>query len=262
MKLNVLLAKADHSASSYNSMLRDYAAFFQKNQGSFRGEKKTYQARDGFSDEPSMRGNTPVITTIDEKWDWFIDNAKPYLQNVFDIDATNSVGAAKVELVYEGVSFGKLSAIELMRLKNILTSSDLEKVFVSIPTRSEGEVWEKATDASYVNRAIVQTEMLKGVKRTTQKREEILPDPNIAFLKDTSRYTPMKTVVDTVLEIGDYTQQKFSGEWTQVQRAELLKRRSGLLGAVIAALKEVNDLESVKSEFDSDRMLEFLIKGK
>ena len=54
MKLNVLLAKADHSASSYNSMLRDYAAFFQKNQGSFRGEKKTYQARDGFSDEPSM----------------------------------------------------------------------------------------------------------------------------------------------------------------------------------------------------------------
>ena len=104
--------------------------------------------------------------------------------------------------------------------------------------------------------------MLKGVKRTTQKREEILLDPNLAFLKDTSRYAPMKTVVDTVLEIGDYTQQKFSGEWTQVQRAELLKRRSGLLGAVIAALKEVNDLESVKSEFDSDRMLEFLIKGK
>nr|DAU23653.1 MAG TPA: hypothetical protein [Caudoviricetes sp.] len=45
--------------------------------------------------------------------------------------------------------------------------------------------------------------MLKGVKRTTQKREEILPDPNLAFLKDTSRYAPMKTVVDTVLEIGD-----------------------------------------------------------
>lgn len=262
MKLNVLLAKANHLTSTFNGMVRDYANFFQKNQGAFRGERKTYQAREGFSDEPSMRGYNRVVTTVDEKWDWFLQQAKPYLESVFDIDATNSLGAARVELVVDGISFGKLSSIELMRLKNILTSSDLEKVFNNIPTRSEEELWEASTQDEHKGREVFQTKLNSGVKRTTLKDFKILEDPNVTKLTDKSKYNPVTVSIDNVVEIGDYTQQRFSGEWNHVQRALLLKRRSDLLGAVIEALKEVNDLESVKSEFKSDKMLEYLIKGK
>lgn len=42
LKLNVLLAKTDHLADVFKKGLADYVTFFKKNQGSFKGEKKTY----------------------------------------------------------------------------------------------------------------------------------------------------------------------------------------------------------------------------
>lgn len=61
---------------------------------------------------------------------------------------------------------------------------------------------------------------------------------------------------------GDYTIQKFTGAWTQRQKAEVLRRRSQLLAAVTEALKEVNDVETEKPNLNVDALIGFLHKGE
>lgn len=260
MKLNALLAQVEHGRSSYSGLLRDYAGFLSNKQGAFRGEKNTYEAREGFADDSSKRNTTIVQTTVREKFEWFMENATPFINNLFSVEATNSLGAKRVPLVVDGVDFGNLSALELMRLKDILTNSDLDKMFNSIPVRSDGEVWRPCTSNDYEGREIFETEMQKGVTKTTTKYQEILVDPNLSKI-DPSRYTPVVTTREKQEEIGDYTRQRFSGEWTQRQKAELLKRKSNLLAAVIVALKEVNDTEQVESELKGESLLDYIVFG-
>ena len=64
------------------------------------------------------------------------------------------------------------------------------------------------------------------------------------------------------VEIGDYTHQRFTGEWSQKQRADLLARRSKLLKAVIAALKEVNDQEAIEPNLDTNALIDYIHYGK
>ena len=104
--------------------------------------------------------------------------------------------------------------------------------------------------------------MLTGVTRTTETEEVILKDPNIDPEHLPSNYRAQVTVKKKTIETGDYTTQKFSGEWTQTQKAELLARKSRLLNAVIVALKEVNEQECAKTNLDSDTLLSYIFKGK
>lgn len=260
-KMNTVLAVADQKATRYNKMLSDYFSFFKSNQGAFKGIKNTFTPREGFADQPERRSNTKVVTTVDEKFDWFIGEAKSYMDDAFSIDATNSIGAKKVDLIINGVSYGKLSAIELMRLKNFITNTTLDNLCNIIPVRSETENWTKSGSDEYSSREIYETEVLKGTTKTTIKSARILPDPNIDKLKDSSRYTPQVIQDEKQEETGDYTNQKFSGEWSHVKRAELLKRKSDILDAIVKALKEVNDIESVESELDSEKLLKYLFRG-
>ena len=69
------------------------------------------------------------------------------------------------------------------------------------------------------------------------------------------------SVKSRTVETGDYTQQTFTGEWTQRQRAELLRRRSQLLAAVIEALKVVNDVAVEKPNLNVDELVNYLYKG-
>lgn len=64
------------------------------------------------------------------------------------------------------------------------------------------------------------------------------------------------------MEVGDYTSQTFSGEWNLRQRSELLRRRAALFKAVIEALKVVNDVETVESEFKAESLLNYIHYGK
>lgn len=261
MKMNTLLAKVDHSSASFSRLLGDYAKFFKNNQGMFRGEKKTFVPRDGYFEDSSKMGTTTVTTTVDEKFDWFNKQFANYLNDVFAVEATNSNGAKKVELIVEGKPLGCLTALDLMRLKSLLTNKDLEAVFSNIPVRSDAEVWTPTKDADYAGRAVFETALVSGVTRTTEKEEVILKDPNIDPSHLPSNYNAKTTVRSRTVETGDYTMQKFTGEWTQRQRAELLRRRSVLLEAVITALKEVNDQPSVESNLDVDGFIDYLYKG-
>lgn len=262
VKMNTLLAKVDHSAAVYNKEVNEYADYFKKSQGAFRGEKKTYTPREGYSDDPTKQGTTVVQTTVKEQFDWFGNVAKNYLNELFQVEATNSLGAKKVELVVDGVSFGELTALDLMRLKSVLTSKELVSMYERIPVYSDSEVWTPSTNAEYKGREVLETEMVKGVTRTTETEDVILKDPNINPSNIPENYRAAVVQKRKTVEIGDYTHQKFTGEWSQRQKAELLNRRSQLLKAVIAALKEVNDQEAQAANLDVNALVDYLHFGK
>ena len=77
-------------------------------------------------------------------------------------------------------------------------------MYANIPVRSDSEVWLEGTDAEYQGR---ETEMLKGITRTTESEEVILKDPNL----DPANYNAKVTVKKKTVETGDYTLQKFTG---------------------------------------------------
>lgn len=227
-----------------------------------RVSRRPKKPRDGYAEDARYMGTTKVATTVEEKLEWFENNATPYLKDVFSIEATNSAGAPRVELIVDGVSFGKLTALDLMRLKTILTGKQLEDMYTNIPVRSDSEVWLEGTDEEYKGRDIHETEMLKGITRTTESEEVILKDPNLDPAKLPANYNAKVTVKKKTVETGDYTLQKFTGAWTQRQRAELLQRRSKILAAVIEALKVVNDNEAQSPNLNVEKLVTFLHHGK
>lgn len=260
-KMNTLLAIVDHSTASIGRLFGDYAKFLKEKQGMFRGYKKTYVPRDGYFEDSSKMGTQVVATTVDEKFDWFNAQFKKWLADVFAVEATNAAGAATVEFVVNGISFGNLTALDLMRLKNILTNKDFEAVLTNIPVRSDSEVWNPTKDSEYAGRAVFETPLVQGVTRTTESEEVILKDPNLDPAHLPANYQAKTTVRKKTVETGDYTQQSFTGEWTQRQRAELLRRRSDILAACIEALKKVNEVDVKDSNLDVEAFVNYLYKG-
>lgn len=258
IKMNTLLAKVEHSGAVYNKELNEYADLFKKNQGMFRGEKHTYVARDGYMDKPENRKVTNVQSTVDEQLEWFDSIANNYLNELFKVEATNSCGAKKVELVVDGVSFGELTALDLMRLKSILTSKELTTMYERIPVYSDSEIWTPTSNSEYTGRAVLENEISRGAERTTETVDVILKDPNIDPANLPSNYRAAVSSQRKTVEIGDYTHQKFTGEWSQKKKADLLARKSKLLKAVIAALKDVNDVEAVNPNLDVKAMLNYI----
>ena len=132
-------------------------------------------------------------------------------------------------------------------------------MYNTIPVRSDSQIWQEADE--YKGRRVYCNPMLSGVTRTTESEEMILRDPNLDPAHLPANYNAKTTIKKKTIEIGDYTVQNFSGEWTQTEKAKLLDRKSRLLGAVIAALKEVNDVDATPSNLDVDAVLNFIHKG-
>lgn len=260
MKLNVLLAMTDALRVKYKDMVSNYSKFFSKNGGAFLGERNTYLPREGTVDDISKRSYTAVITTVDEKLDYFISEAKEFIDALFSQEKTNSSGEAVAELVVDGNSWGIFTSLELLRLKSLLEASDLgnlETMLSEVPVRSDAQIWTKTSQDEYRGRKVFEGPISQGVSKTTVKEEYILEDPNLKSGK-TDTYTPQKSVRNISMELGDYTSQKFSGEWSQRQKTGALKRRNDLLVAVIKALKESNECESLKSDLTAEKIFGFI----
>lgn len=260
-KLNVLLAKTDHLASVFKKGLEDYVKFFKTSQGAFKGEKKTYSPKPGTMDIPGERVNKLVVTTVDEKLAYLQEGAKEYIDALFSQEKTNASGLAKAKLVVDGLGFGEFTSMELLRLKSLLESGTFKELYENIPVRNDDERWSKTSNESYSKRNIFESDIREGISKSVIKESYILPDPNIG--KDNgAKYTPQIGSKDTIIELGEYTYQKFSGESSHVERAAILSRRSKLLTAVIEALKVANDAEAIPSEMTSDKLFNYLHTGK
>jgi hypothetical protein len=259
-KLNVLLAKTDSLAPQFKGMVNDFSKFFSKSQGAFLGEKRTYEPKEGTIDEPTKRGNILVQTTVDEKLEWFKANAKDYIDALFAQEATNASGNAKAELIVDGENWGTYTSLELLRLKSIVEANNLHGMLEAIPVRSDSEEWSESKNEMYADKNIFETPLITGVIKTTEKENYILKDPNVDH--NSPNYTPTVGVKTTTVELGDYTQQRFSGQWTQRKRAEALKRRATLLTAIIETLKKCNEADVVNSELTSDKIFGYLFGNK
>jgi len=258
LKMNTLLAKVDQEQKTA-SVQQQHIVSKLRDTKSFLGEKKTYSARDGYPEDPSKMGTKQVASTVTEVLSKYIEGLSPFLKDLFSVEATNSKGAKTVELIVDGKSFGNLTALELMRLKGVLQG---EAVNNFIPVRSDSEVWTPTTDGDYSGREVFETPMLKGVTRTTESEEYVLKDPNLDPQHIPSGYVPKTTTKKRTVEIGDYTSQKFSGEWSQKQAADVQYRKTTLLTAVISALKDVNDQEVEPARLKVDDLLQYMYFGK
>ena len=261
MKLNVLLALTDTLRVKFKNMLADHTKFYAKAQGSFLGTRATYVPKEGAIDEPSKRKLVKVVSTVDEKIDYFIKESKEFVDALFSQEKTNGMGLAKAELIVNGTSWGEFTSLELLRLKSLLEASDLgklEEMIATIPVRSDAQIWDKTDTEEYTGRNIWETPMVSGISRTTVKEEYILEDPN---LKAGVVYTPKVAIRTLSQDIGDYTTQDFSGEWSHRERAGALKRRHDLIVAVTVALKDANDCEAVTSELTANRIFGYILKG-
>jgi hypothetical protein len=262
LKLNVLLAITDALRVKFKNMVADHTKFYGKAQGSFKGTKATYVAKEGMLDDPSKKAFVRVVTTVDEKLAYFIKESGEFINALFSQEKTNASGVATAELVVDGKSWGAYTSLELLRLKSLIESGELgsiEGMLALIPVRSDAEVWNKSTNPEYTGREIWESPMLSGVSKTSVKEEYILADPNIS--KVSGAYTPKTSLKTITQEVGDYTVQEFSGEWSHRERAGALKRRSDLLIAVTKALKESNECEVVESNLTAERIFGYILKG-
>ncbi len=263
VKLNVLLAMTDALRTKFKGMVADYTKFFSKDQGAFKGTRATYVNREGAIDDPSKRKFVKVITTVDEKINYFIHEAGSFVGALFSQEKTNSSGLAVAELVVAGDSWGTYTSLELLRLKSLIESAELgslESMLSVIPVRSDAEIWNKTNKDEYTDRNVWESPINTGVSRTSSKEEYILEDPNLNKT-NSANYSPKTSTRTIVQEIGDYTTQEFSGEWSHRERAGALKRRSELLIAVTKALKESNDCIAVESELTAEKIFGYILKG-
>lgn len=262
MKTNVLLALIEQGATTFRALVNDYVNFFKKNQGDFKGVRKTYTPRPDTMDEPSMRGITSVVTTVKEKLNWFEESAEDYINSRLSMEATNASGLACADLVVEGKVIANLSSSELLALKNLLENKELHLMYSSIPVRSDAEIWSVSNAEEYKSREVYEQPLMSGVKKSITKEQYILDDPNLGKMKNTDSYRPQVVTRDTPLELGDWTSQLYSGEWTHLKRAELLKRKNTLYTAVLAALKVANEVEVVESKLKAKDIFAYLHEGK
>jgi hypothetical protein len=258
-KLNVLLALREKLQKRYSQMVGDYTGFFKNKQSAFQGKHGTYDAQPGYSIDTQRVFNERVITTVDEKFNWWLKEALDYINTTLTIEASNGQGAPKAPIVFEGKSYGPFPATVLLRLKGIIEDSKLNDMFKVVPVRTETVIWNNSKDADYAERGIKETELKTYEDKTTESHEEILKDPNINPENIPSNYRAQTTTIKATVKKGEYTTQFFTGEWTHEQRAKLLQRRSALLDALTVALQEVNDTEAEKC--DVTDLFEHLIYG-
>jgi hypothetical protein len=263
LKLHVVLAKTDQGSGPFKAIFNDYLKFFKDEQGKFKGIRKTYTPRPGTADVPGMRESKQVVTTVDEKLRWLTDSASEHINNMLTVAATNASGKAKSALVVDTINFGLLSSLELLEMKNFLEKGDLLQMYSHIPVRSDADIWNAGKDDQYKGREVLESDLKKGIQTTTDKESYILHDPNLETLKSSGvSYMPKVAEKTTVREIGDYTLQSFTGEYSTRQKAEILQRRTKLLSAITEALKIANEAETVDSALKGDAFLNYLHYGK
>lgn len=251
-KQSVLLGLREKQEKTYSAMLDDYLQKVTKKQGIFQGFNKTFEPIEGFADQPEKRAFQKVQSTVKEQIDWFKEHTEDYFSTVLDIEKTNS-GGIKGKLVVDGDEWGEFSVLELLRLKSIMDGK-LRVILNELPLRDEKIVWKPTTNDLYGNRAVWEAEKISGLTKTTLKRTEIVNDPHI---KDAPNRPPIVAQIDTQANTGSYTEQKFSGEITALERALLLVKYDKVYTGIIEALEEANNAEAQESELGT-RFLNFM----
>lgn len=240
-KLATLLGLRERTKKTFDAAIDDLLAKFKNKQSLFAGIRKTYNALEGFADDPTKRGYVHVSSTVKEQFDWFREHSQNHLANEFSIEATNAKGL-KANLIVDGQDMGEYSTLELLRLKTILDGK-IQQVFKEIPVRKETVIWKPTKDENYQGRDVYETDLEEEMSKTTLKEQFILNDPHAGV----GNRAPIQGQKDTQVNIGKATTQFFTGEWSMRQRADIQVRYNKLYEGVIAALEKANSAEVTTS---------------
>ncbi len=241
-KQSVLLGLREKLEKTFGGMLDDFLSKFKNKQGIFQGWNKTYDALEGFADDPTKRSFQKVSGTVAEQLAWFKLHTEDYFNTVLSIEKTNSTGIHS-PLVVDGTTWGEYSVLELLRLKSILDGK-LKAIIQELPIKDEKVIWTKTTKDYYGEREVWETPVVEGFSKTTLKRTEIVNDPHITVAPNRA---PVPVQIETQVNVGRFTEQKFSGEITMLQRAEILVKYDKLYNAVIEALENCNNVDAQES---------------
>lgn len=248
-KLAVALGLREKTEKDFTNMVNDMTDKFVKKQGLFIGGRQTFEAMEGFADEPEKRKFQNVASTVKEQLNWFKDKGADYLKTTLSIEKTNA-GGIKAPLVVAGETWGEYTTLELLRLKGILDSK-LKSMIQQLPIRSESQIWEKSTQAEFQGRDIWQTRLDEGYTKTTLKDTVIINDPHI---KEAPGRSPITKETSQQVNTGKYTKQDYSGAITNRERAEMEVAYNDLYKGVIAALEQANSAEVEESDL-GDKVL-------
>lgn len=260
MKLNVLLGKRQHSMAIFREQIKDTIAAWNK-PNLFRAIRKSYIPRGDNPPEPAYSGHERMVTTVERRFKYLEETCAAYIDQFLSVEATNAT-SAKADLVVDGKTWGQPSTMELLALKSCLVNGDLLKLYEEIPVRDETKKWDQSKDEEYKRPGMYTHDPTKGVNKVGELETYILEDPNVSQLKDTSKYVPVQAVKKTETIKGDYTVEFFSSEYSHEERAEILDRRSKLLGAVLEALEKCNDVEVAKSQLTAAKIFDYIHRGK
>ncbi len=260
MKLNQLLARAEHTGKQFKALLEDYISTFKSKQSIFQGKKQQYQAAPEQDDMPNLRGNKAVQSTVREYLAWFVETTKEFVNYRFSVEATNAMGP-KGELIVDGKSWGSFSSVELMRLNDFLNSQELLKMYQGLPVRSDTTSWLKSVDPEYATRDVWETEEREGQNKTTIKSSRILNDPNLVNLKGNQTYIPQVVPDDKTIILGSARTQEFSGELSHREKAEILRRLTLLKACVKEALVLANEAPVIESGITANMIFDYIHIG-
>lgn len=242
-KQSVLLGLREKLEKTFGGMLDDFIQKFKNKQGIFQGWNKTYESLEDFADDPTKRSFQKVSGTVKEQLDWFKHYTKDYFDTVLSIEKTNATGIS-ADLVVAGKTWGQYSVLELLRLKSIMDGK-LKAIIGELPIRDEKVIWNKTTKDYYGERDVWETPTVEGFSKTTLKRTEVVNDPHI---KDAPNRPPVAVQIETQVNVGHFTEQKFSGEITMLQRAEILAKYDQLYNGIIEALENSNNIDAQESD--------------
>lgn len=243
-KQSVLLGLRDKLEKGFANMLTDMFSKFTNKQGIFMGWNRTYTPLEGFADDPTKRSFQKVSGTVKEQLIWFKDHTEDYLTTVLSIEKTNSSGI-KAKLVVDGKEWGEYSVLELLRLKSIMDGK-IKGMIDQLPIRDEKVHWVPTTNTDlYDGKAVYETPLTRGFSKTTLKRMEIVNDPHI---KEAPNRAPVPVQIETQVNVGEYTDQRYTGEITNLERAQMQVRFDKLYVGVIEALENSNNVDSIESD--------------
>jgi len=259
-KLNQVLAETENGANTVKQALTSYIGFFKNSQGAFVGERTTVEPIPGASVQPTTKeNNKQVVTTVNEKLEWLNPQLLHYLKSSLDMERTNASGTIKANLIVEGEDWGEYSSLELLRLKSFVTNAKLKDMITNIPVRSDAVDFTPTDLEQYKEREISQTETRDFNDTTTKVEQYIIKNPDIG---KGDGYNP-DPVIGTRKEqeiLAKCTYTKFSGEWTQRERATSLRKLQLLRDAIIDALQRANANEVIESAFDGEKLLQYILK--
>lgn len=257
--IGALLAVTDQETGPMKAMIDNYSKYFSNNQGDFRGLKKTYEPKEGTIDEPKNRAYKEVVTTVDEKLTYFIDQVAMPLHRKLSLEATNASGTARAELVVGDKAYGVYSTMELLGMKTFFSNPKLQDMIKNIPVRPDDRTFSKSPD--YGDRAVVMTPTSTYTNTTTEKTSRIMADPNVAAAiaaGKTINYSPQVETINTPVVLGEGQMTEYSGEWSHTQRAHCLNRLAEINKAIVAALAVANQTEIVATEAPISAILQEL----